>query len=101
MDELFSAYLAEDKGGKLAIEGYLEILASKHLPSGLDSATQDLVPPGKELAAGPYTLGTVLYGGKPLYDFGLRENEWIQHVGVFGRTGCLASVGIGESLVFG
>jgi len=24
---------------------------------------------------------------KCLYDFGLREKEWIQHVGVFGRSG--------------
>src|SRR5690606_2217556 len=37
--------------------------------------------------SGGYKLGTVMYGEKPLSTFGLREHEWIQHVGVFGRSG--------------
>ena len=32
-------------------------------------------------------LGTVSYNGKDFHPFGLREGEWTQHVGVFGRSG--------------
>lgn len=32
-------------------------------------------------------MGEVYYGLSPLHGFGLREGEWIQHVGIFGRTG--------------
>lgn len=87
VEQLFSGYLAEDDEGKALIENYLEILSNKHLTPGLEGPDVQLLPPEEQLARGPYTIGTVLYGGKPLYEFGLREGEWIQHVGIFGRTG--------------
>jgi len=87
MDRIFSAYTLEDADGKRQIESYLDALALKHLPSGLAVTTVDLVPPTPEVLAGPYKLGDVVYAGKPMGPFGLRENEWIQHVGVFGRSG--------------
>jgi len=31
---------------------------------------------------GEYPLGWVTYSGKNLYEFGLRENEWIQHMAI-------------------
>lgn len=31
--------------------------------------------------------GTAAYAGKPLYEFGIREAECIQHIACFGRTG--------------
>jgi len=86
MQQLFAAYCAEDEEGKKQIESYLELLAAKHLFSGVDSIAS-LIPPTKEQAEGSYTIGTVLYNNRPLYSFGLRENEWIQHVGIFGRSG--------------
>jgi len=86
MQQLFAAYCAEDEDGKKQIESYLEVLAAKHLFSGVDSIAS-LIPPSREKAEGSYPIGTVLYNNRPLYPFGLRENEWIQHVGIFGRSG--------------
>ncbi len=87
MDQLFLAYSAEDKEGREQIETYLEALAGKYLSGNLDQEEIHLVPPTPEQVAGPYELGTVQYAGKDGSEFGLRENEWIQHLGVFGRSG--------------
>jgi hypothetical protein len=87
MDKVFEAYCAEDDEGKRQLETYLELLSAKYLPADLDSSQPGLIPPSRKQAYGPYTLGSVVYAGKSLYDFGLREDEWIQHVGVFGRSG--------------
>lgn len=87
MNQVFEAYCAEDAEGKQQIETYLELLSAKHLPANLDSSEPGLIPPPEQQAQGPYTIGSVFYAGKCLYDFGLREKEWIQHVGVFGRSG--------------
>jgi len=87
MNQVFEAYCAEDDKGKQQVETYLELLYAKHLPASLDSSQPGLVPPSEKQASGPYTIGSVAYAGKCLYDFGLREDEWIQHVGVFGRSG--------------
>ena len=87
MEKIFTAYSLEDPEGKKQIEAYVEALSGQYLASNLDNTDIDLVPPSASLAEGPYELGTVLYGGKPVSNFGLRESEWIQHVGVFGRSG--------------
>jgi hypothetical protein len=88
MDQLFLAYRMEDDEGKEQIEAYLEALTAQHLPQGIEeSATGDLVPPSREQAWGEYPIGTVVYAGKPLYEFGIREKELIQHLACFGRTG--------------
>ena len=87
MSQVFEAYCAEDDNGKQQIENYLESLSAKYFPVTLDNSQPGLIPPSKEQAQGPYAIGSVVYAGKSLYDFGLRENEWIQHVGVFGRSG--------------
>jgi hypothetical protein len=87
MSQVFEAYCAEDADGRQQIETYLELLSAKHLPASLDDSQPGLIPPSKQQAYGPYTIGSVCYADKYLYDFGLRENEWIQHVGVFGRSG--------------
>lgn len=87
MNQVFEAYCAEDAEGKQQVETYLELLLAKYLPANLDSSEPGLIPPYKQQAQGLYTIGSVSYAGKYLYDFGLREKEWIQHVGVFGRSG--------------
>ncbi len=87
MDEVFTAYCAEDPEGKQQLEVYLELLSAKHLPQGLDGIDNDLIPPAQEQARGQYPIGQVNYGGKDLYPFGLRENEWIQHMAILGRSG--------------
>ena len=87
MDEVFAAYHAEDPDGKQQLEIYLELLSAKHLPQGLDDTEPGLIPPSREQAQGPYPIGQISYSGKSLYPFGLRENEWIQHMAILGRSG--------------
>ncbi len=87
IDEVFTAYCAEDSDGKQQLETYLELLSAKHLPQGLDDSEPGLIPPSQEQAQGQYPIGQVSYSGKSLYPFGLRENEWIQHMAILGRSG--------------
>jgi hypothetical protein len=87
ISQVFEAYCAEDDNGKQQIETYLELLSTKHLPASLDGNEPGLIPPSEKQACGAYTIGSVVYASRYLYDFGLREEEWIQHVGVFGRSG--------------
>jgi hypothetical protein len=87
MDQIYAAYLAEDPDGREQIEHYLELLAAKHIPQNLGQDEAELIPPSEEQAQGEYPIGQVLYSGKHLYPFGLRENEWIQHMAILGRSG--------------
>jgi len=87
MDKIYTAYLAEDKEGQEQIEHYLQLLTAEYLPSKLDQNRTVLLPPPKEKAAGEYHIGTVKYAEKDICQFGLREDEWIQHTAILGRTG--------------
>lgn len=69
------------------IEGILRALASKHLGASYKQKEVLLVAPPCLLADGQYRLGKVHYGPIEPFDFGLRESEFIQHIGIFGRTG--------------
>ena len=69
------------------IEGIIKALKAKYLDENFEKKKTFLVPPSKEIAKGEYSLGTVYYGDKPFWPFGIREDEWIQHIGIFGRTG--------------
>jgi len=87
VDQIYQAYLAEDADGRSQIEHYLELLAAKHMARELGQGDTELIPPFQQQAGGDYPLGHVLYCGKQLYPFGLRENEWIQHMAILGRSG--------------
>jgi len=87
MDKIYTAYLVEDDQGKKQIEHYLQLLTAKHIPAKLGQTETILLPPPKEQAAGQYHIGTVKYAGKDICQFGLRENEWIQHTAILGRSG--------------
>jgi len=87
VDKLYNAYLAEDNEGKEQIARYLEILTARYFRGNALKENIEIVPPSKELADGEYKIGKVHYAGKDLYDFGLREDEWIKHVGIFGISG--------------
>jgi len=65
----------------------LNILAAKHLNTNYEDNKILLTPPLKDIANGLYKVGKVVYNEKGIYPFGLREDEWIQHVGIFGRSG--------------
>jgi hypothetical protein len=87
VEKIYAAYLAEDDEGKSQIEQYLVLLTAKHMSPKLDQSETVLIPPSEELAKGDYSIGDVHYSDKNLYKFGLRENEWIQHVAILGRSG--------------
>lgn len=86
-ERIWMAFLAEDELGKAQVLEYLELLAARHFSGSLESDGPGLIPPKAEQARGEFELGSVIYNGKQLFPFGLRENEWTQHVGLFGRSG--------------
>jgi hypothetical protein len=56
--------------------------------SGSSESEQVLLkPPPEELTSGEYPAGTIHYGRDGYYGFGLKEDEFIQHIGIFGRSG--------------
>ncbi len=65
----------------------LRLLAERHLGDRYHDRAILLPPPTAERASGEYPLGTVVYGKKEPHPFGLREDEWVQHVAIFGRSG--------------
>jgi hypothetical protein len=86
-DRIWMAYIVENEEGKAQITDYLELLAAKRFQGSLESQGPGLLPPGVDAAQGEYELGTVTYNEQNLYPFGLREQEMIEHVGIFGRSG--------------
>ena len=86
-DRYWLAYLTEDQDGKRDIDMAVRLLAVKHLGLAVDNPQTFLSVPPREMAGGEYPLGMVQYSGKDYYPFGLREEEWIQHVAIFGRSG--------------
>lgn len=86
-ERIWMAFVAEDETGKEQLLDYLEILSAQKFHGSLDNEGPGLLPPGAAAAVGEYGLGTVAYNGAALYPFGLRESEWPQHVGVYGRSG--------------
>jgi hypothetical protein len=87
IDNIWFAYLAEDYKGKREIENFLHILYAKTISRKVDEDKILLMPPPKSLCRGDYTIGNVKYNEKECYPFGLKESDWIQHVGIFGRSG--------------
>ncbi|MFC1735522.1 ATP-binding protein [Candidatus Hydrogenedentota bacterium] len=86
-DRYWMAYLSEDYRGKQEIETVLRMMAARMLNSNLENKDVPLSAPPEHVASGPYPLGAVTYCDKTLHPFGLREDEWIQHTAVFGRSG--------------
>jgi hypothetical protein len=86
-DQIWQAYHVESEEGRLQILDYLELMAARELEGQLDQNTVGLVPPSASIAWGECELGSIAYQDRDMYPFGLRESEWTQHVGVFGRSG--------------
>jgi hypothetical protein len=81
------AYLAEDAQGKKEIADMIQLLAYQLLGTDFENSNVQLSVPPALKAKGEYPLGYVNYLGSTLYPFGLREQEWIQHTSIFGRSG--------------
>ena len=78
--------LENDAQKRREVENMMDILISKHVP-GLKTDQILLPPPGISILPGDYDIGQVIYPDKPCGTFGIRENEWIRHCGIFGKTG--------------
>ena len=84
---LRTRYVIEDDFKKRAeIENMLDFMITKNLP-GLACENIMLPPPTQNELAGNYPVGDVMYMDKPSGMFGVRENEWLRHCGIFGKTG--------------
>ena len=77
----------EDIEGKKEIETIIQLLYTRTLNQQINNDKILLEPPPKEKAQGEYPIGHVIYNEKKLFPFGLRETEFIQHIGIFGRSG--------------
>ena len=84
---LLRAYQFEDTDGRRDMEGALKIHLERTMGVTALSLDQGLSMPQEQEAAGDYILGTVVSGNRVLYPFGLREDEMIQHMAIFGRSG--------------
>jgi hypothetical protein len=87
VNRLWLAYqTSTNQKSRSEIIGTLQVLASKYLDENYEKNVL-LAVPSKEAIDGEYRLGKVLYGDRERCHFGLREKEWIQHIGIFGRSG--------------
>jgi hypothetical protein len=87
IDSLWLAYNTQtDSRSRAEIVGILYSLASKYLDETFDKKLL-LSLPDAEIISGDFELGKVVYGDHEYHPFGLRENEWLRHIGIFGTTG--------------
>jgi hypothetical protein len=84
---LLRAYQMDDADGRRDMEAAIQIQVEKKLGVSPLSHDQALSLPQAAQASGQYVLGTVMAGDRPLYPFGVREDEFIQHMAIFGRSG--------------
>lgn len=76
-----------DPSQQKGVQAVARALASELLGESYIGQHVLLQPPPKEKSAGDYSLGWVLYAGKPICHFELREAELPQHVAILGRSG--------------
>ncbi|HUU16303.1 MAG TPA: DUF87 domain-containing protein [Sedimentisphaerales bacterium] len=87
LDLLWQEYLVADPPLRKVIEKTLRVQLARKLGETFESENVLLKLPPQELVAGEYPMGTICYGTKSYYEFGLKEEEFIQHIGIFGRSG--------------
>ena len=78
--------LEKDYRKRREVESMMDLLIAQNVP-GLKTENILLPPPEKSLLTGEYPIGEVLYPDKNFGIFGVKENEWIRHCGIFGKTG--------------
>jgi len=86
-DQIWYTYLAEDSEGRREIESALQIMHAQMVTGKVDITKILLPPPPSTSLSGEYPVGKIIYNDQEKADFCLRENEWIQHIGIFGRSG--------------
>ena len=83
-ETLWFLYQSSDYREKQDVEIKINLIAEKYLKSFQDKI--ELPPLSKEEANGDIKLGEVSYIDKPLYDFKLKKDELLKHIGIFGQT---------------
>ena len=86
-DRIWQAYQVADLEGRKQIEQHLRILNLQYIRSSPDQQVSLFLPPPKEITKGGYPTGHVTHQGKSFGEFGIREEEWLQHVAILGRSG--------------
>ena len=87
LDLLWQEYVIAGPEVRQDIERVLRIELAQRLNETFESKDILLKPLPVELAAGDYPAGQVCYATQEQHPFAIREEEFIQHVGVFGRSG--------------
>ena len=87
-NQLWRVYLTSDTKEKRELEGTLEAYAAQALGDNPCSNAVGLFPPPPpEKCLGDIDLGCVRYGGKDSFVLGLRKDELLRHVGLYGSSG--------------
>ncbi len=87
LDRIWQEYILSDAKTQKSMEDVLRLILAKNLGQTFEEKEILLEPPPDTDASGEYPLGIIYYGKQKFYPFALRESEWIQHVGIFGRSG--------------
>ena len=81
------------------IRAVVQALATELLDEGYSGKHILLEPPRPEKSKGKYSLGKVMYAGKPYGSFALREKDFSQHIAILGRSGA-GKTNIGHIIVW-
>lgn len=78
--------LEKDFRKRKQLEQLVDLLLAKHLPGLImDQILLPVADPGK--LTGEYPVGQAMYASQPVGRFGVKEGDWLKHVGLFGKTG--------------
>jgi len=87
-NRIWRGYLAADPPGRRHLETMLAVQASRLLDDDPSKPEPGLfLPPPPERCLGDIDIGEAKYADRELYTFGLRRDEMLRHVGVFGASG--------------
>lgn len=87
IDKIYFQYsIADGREERDEIVHLLNTLYQKNLNKLLDKGVL-LEPPKKEIIDGDYSLATIVYANKKLFNFTLREKDWPRHICVTGMSG--------------
>lgn len=87
VDRLWRTWMMEDSEGKKEIEQLVQQMHMEALRRRIDDEGIFLNPPPADKAEGEYPVGTVIYHNQSHDIYGIREDEWLQHVAILGRSG--------------
>ncbi len=87
IDKIYKYWLIADFNERQELEQYVNSKYGQYLKTKVDEDKILLTPPAQSTAAGSYKIGTIIYNDKEQYDFSINDSEFIQHIGIFGRSG--------------